>query len=118
MSTREKIIIGFSIEELREQYIYHNCGHWFDKDTMRFFGTRLGEQKRISDTEAAFVTTEKNPSGERKASVRLATLTHEKREDGWFNVKIDIRTIGEFHSLTRAQAKTQLKKLPMKDVQE
>lgn len=118
MSTREKIVIGFSIEELREQYLYHNCGHWFDKDTMRFFGTRLGTFKRLSDTLAAFITTEKNPSGERKASLRIAKLTHEKRSDGWLNVKIDIRTFGEFHALTKAQANTRLKNITLKDIQE
>lgn len=118
MSTREKIVIGFSIDELREQYIYHNCGHWFDKGAMRFFGTRLGAFKRLSDTAAAFITTEKNPIGERKASVRIATLTHKKRKDSWFEVKIEISTLGEFHSLTKSQANTRLKNITLKDIQE
>lgn len=41
--------------------------HWFDKDTMRFFGTRLSRDLYAG---RYFVTSEQNPSGVRRYSVR------------------------------------------------
>ena len=47
-------------------------GHFFDRDTMRFFRSRVTENfRRLSDTEAVFITTECGPS---IGSKRLATV--------------------------------------------
>jgi len=72
------------------------CGsHWFDKDTMRFFRTRLSGKvyPAKSGRCSFFVTSEQGPHGGRAYSVRKAC-----------GCKID--TVGEFqgHStLKRAQ---------------
>lgn len=43
--------------------------HWFDHDTMRFFGTRISNWDIIS---GLFITSEQPPHGSRVYSVRLA----------------------------------------------
>jgi hypothetical protein len=58
-------------------------GHWFDRDTMRFFNTRIGESWRIGNV-FLFVTSEQPPHGDRAYSVRRMG------KDG------DVQTLGEF----------------------
>lgn len=55
--------------------------HWFDRDTMRFFGTRI-ESRLIAGKR--FITSEKPPSGRRRYTIR------EAMPDG------TIDTVGEF----------------------
>lgn len=62
-----------SIANLRADYAKRNPdGHWFDRDSMRFFRTRFaGPVIAVpSHRVTLFVTTEQPPEGERKASVR------------------------------------------------
>lgn len=70
-------------------------GHWFDRDSMRFFRTLLPRTAYESETrEMYFVTRETNPSGETRWSVRR--LTQDAAE---------IETVGDFHSyVTRQRA--------------
>ena len=105
--------IAWSTEELIDQYRYLSSGHFFDKDTMRFFSSRVTENfKRLSDTEAYFITTEKAPhESKRYATVRRAQLVSYIREDGREYHKIKIDTVGEFNGLSLDQAKRQLKEL-------
>jgi hypothetical protein len=64
--------IFYSIEGLERAYTYNSMGHWFDRDTMRFFKTRLTSHFRnLGRNTYAFITTEKGPSGVRRASIRI-----------------------------------------------
>lgn len=102
--------IAWSSKELINQYQYLSSGHFFDRDTMRFFNSRLtGNYRRIDDYTALFITTEKGPSGERKATIREAKfVTYERESDGRHCQKIEINTIGEFNAMSLAQAKRAL----------
>lgn len=96
----------YGIDEIER---YHR-GHWFSKDTMRFFGTRITSHfKRIAKNKYVFVTTERNPAGERRATLRLATVKQVKRGQPFFETHIS--TFGEFHSMTLSQAVREFKKL-------
>lgn len=105
--------IAWSSQELVNQYKYLSSGHFFDKDTMRFFNSRITENyKRVSDTVAYFITTERAPNGKRKATIRKAELVQYIRaSDGFAKEKIEINTVGEFNKLTLAQAKRELNKI-------
>jgi hypothetical protein len=100
----------WSTSELVTLYQRLSSGHFFDKDTMRFFKSRLTENfKRLSDTEALFITTERfDHTTPRRATIRRASLV---KSDTWYGVKIKIETVGEFNKLTLSQAKNLLKKM-------
>ncbi len=78
------------IAEIRERYrAASNGGHWFDRETMRFFRTRLPRTAYVhTDGRAFFVTRETNPSGTTRYTVRVASA------DG-----AEIDTAGEFHAI-------------------
>lgn len=102
--------IAYSSEDLVRQYIQTSSGHFFNKDTMRFFRSRMtSNYRRLSDTQALFITTEQGPTSDckRLATVRMATLTEYIREsDGRLCHKITIETVGDFNQMTLARAKT------------
>ena len=54
-----------TIEDIRR----HHRGHWFDRDTMRFFGTRFCDSGRVH-AGRFFVTSEQPPHGDRIYAVR------------------------------------------------
>ncbi len=60
--------------------------HWFEPETMSFFQTELYENT-WDNLLGLFITSEVNPSGEKKFSVRQANF-----ETG------NVKTIGSFHS--------------------
>lgn len=98
--------IAYSTEELKNQYISTSSGHWFDKGTMKFFRSRLTTNyRRLNDTTALFITTERGPFGPRKANLRKAELVKYIREDNRICYKIKIDTISPFNELTLYQAK-------------
>ena len=66
-------------------------GHFFDRDTMRFFKSRIGEVWLVGDV-FLFVTSEVPPHGGRAYSVR------QMNRDG------NISTVGEFCKMTRSAA--------------
>lgn len=68
-------------------------GHWFSKDTMRYFRTVLPQYGWLAAGAYWFVTSEVNPSGVKAYSVR-------RLRDG------DIDTIGKFHSFPTSRAAT------------
>ncbi len=105
--------IAWNSKELIDQYNYLSSGHFFDRDTIRFFKSRITDNyRRLSDTEALFITTEKGPDNVRKATIRRAKLIKYTREsDGRECEKITIDTVGEFNTLTLAQAKRMIVKL-------
>jgi hypothetical protein len=73
-------------------------GHWFDKETMRFFKSRVGIIRSKGD-DYYFVSSEQPPHGKRMFSVRH------------MDIGGDIKTIGEFCSLTRYMAEKTVKQL-------
>ena len=105
--------IAWSSKELIAQYNDLSSGYFFEPDTMRFFKSRITEQyRRMDDKTAYFITTERGPSGERKATVRRAVLIdYERKTDGRLCQKIVIDTVGEFNTLSLAQAKRAMTKL-------
>ncbi len=64
-------------------------GHWFDRDTLRFFRSRIGQQHALADGRWLFITSEQGPTNVRNYSVRVMAV------DG------DIDTVGEFQAYTR-----------------
>lgn len=107
--------IAYGSDELVTQYNYLSSGHFFDKDTMRFFKSRItGNYRRLSDTEALFITTERGPveASKRLATIRRATLvTYIRESDKRECQKIIIDTEGEFNTLSLAQAKRIMAKI-------
>ena len=75
-------------------------GHWFDRDTLRFFKSKLPTSAYETDAGVLFVSRETNPSGITAFTVRRQMV------DG------DIKTVGEFHHFpTAADARAQIKRL-------
>lgn len=91
--------------EVRAAYVNHNPdGHWFDRDSMKFFGTKLPEIAYETNAGTLFVTSEVNPSGVKAYSVRRY-------------INGDIRTIGDFHSFrTAAAARAEIKRLDNSEI--
>ena len=97
--------IAYSSSELIDQYNRTSSGHFFDKNTMRFFKSKVtSEYRRLDDNSALFITSEVNPSGEKRWSLRLAKIVNKCDYTDSIK-KIDIDTVGEFHSFdTKYQA--------------
>ena len=88
--------LAWNSNDLIQQYKYHSSGHFFDADTMRFFKSRVtSNYKRVSDTVAYFITTEKRGFEDftRVATIRRAELVSYIREDGRECLKIKIETV-------------------------
>lgn len=109
--------IAYNVNDMINQYNDWNSGHFFDKDTMRFFRSKVTDNyKRLDDQNALFITTEQFSS---ETSKRLATIRHAKvieyvREDGRKCVKISIDTVKEFNKMTLYRAKKDMNKLTLK----
>lgn len=104
----------WNIDELQNIYERTDSGHWFDKDTMRFFKTRLTPYfRRIDDKTALFITTEQGPfeGSKRKASIRRATIEDFERENGDLVSRVNIETVGDFNSLTVYRARQIMKEI-------
>lgn len=88
-------IIG--MDEIEKHYSPGYSRHWFDKDTLRFFKSRLPQQAYQTDdeTRAYFVTSEQPPDGSRRWSIRCYSF-----------VTRDIETIGPFCSWSSSRAAT------------
>lgn len=81
----------WSVDDVKRKH----CGHWFDKDTMRFFKSRLVQDVFPTDSgRVYFVSSEQGPDNVRKFSIRCYTIAGD-----------DISTVGEFNSyVTKTQA--------------
>lgn len=85
----------YSLEDLKRHYYRKTKGHWFDKDTMRFFRSRLSDRLHFGAESIFFVSSEQGPSGVRLYSVRKYTPSSG-----------NIDTVGEFqqyHTSSSAQ---------------
>lgn len=69
-------------------------GSWFSPQNMEFFGTKLPGYGYKTAAGIFFVTSEKNPSGVVRYSVRKLTGG------------VKIKTVGEFHSINGMRAAT------------
>lgn len=78
--------------------------HWWDRGSMQFFNTRVGKQVYQGSGGIYFVTSEKGPDGKRLYSVR------QYKPDSK-----EIDTIGNFCSMTRAQAEATAARLAGED---
>lgn len=75
--------------------------HWFDKDTMGFFKSKVPQSHVGLVKNKYFISSEKSPWDARKYSIRE-----------WRGKTKDIETVGEFGAYkTKAQAERNLKKL-------
>ncbi|MCL4204621.1 MAG: hypothetical protein KJ000_19205 [Pirellulaceae bacterium] len=74
--------------------------HWWDKDTMRFFRTRVSEQVYQGPGGIYFVTSEKNGDEPRAYSVRQYQPSRQH-----------VDTIGKFNEMSRDQAHREAKRL-------
>jgi len=116
-----KKTIAWTIESFIKQYNSLSSGHFFDKDTMRFFKSRItGDYKRLNDKEALFITTEvkcANKCGPCADSIRKRAIRRAKLEiyicksDGRQWERIDITTEGEFNKMSLDQAKRTMSKI-------
>ncbi|NBT59356.1 hypothetical protein EBT16_11295 [bacterium] len=92
--------IPYSSDDLVRAYRITDSGHFFDKDTMRFFRSRVSSAyRRLSDKKALFVTSEKKSFSDttRVFTLRLATVKGNK-------IKIDtVGELGAFKSLNGAK---------------
>lgn len=71
----------FSVSDMERKHY----GHWFDRDTMRFFKSRIMSNIFPSKTAIYFVSSEQNDNRPRLFTVRKYDIKND-----------DISTIGEF----------------------
>ena len=82
------------MDTVQALYDRHVGGHWFDRSTMTFFGTKLPGYAYVADDGHYFITSERNPSGKTAFTIR-----HQNKVD------FKIKTVGDFHAYeTAAQA--------------
>lgn len=74
-----------NMDEVRKA-VTDGGSHWFDKNTMRFFRSRVSEALYGGQY---FVSSEENPSGERRYTVRKVE---------WEDDRYVINNVGDFHS--------------------
>lgn len=97
--------MSYGPEELRDFYNRSGSGHFFDKETMRFFASRLcSEFVRLSDTEALFLTSEKACFNDPKRvyTVRRAVIV--PSESGLGSGKVRIDSVNEASRVSRSEA--------------
>ena len=92
----------WNVKDLIKLYKDTNSGHFFDKATLDFFDSKISNHfTRLNDESALFITTEKAPDAERRATIRLAKL--KTLPNGQYFV--DIGNVGDFQAyLDVAQA--------------
>lgn len=100
--------IFYSIDDVKRVYEGTSQGHWFDKDTMRFFRTKLTPNfRKLSGERYLFITTEQGPDRARMATLRLLIVVPSKEKHCGYSMTI--RTMGEFNSMTIYKAKQAMK---------
>lgn len=102
----------WTVEEMMRLYAETNSGHFFDRDTMRFFKSRvLGDFKRLDDKTGFFITTEKGPNGCRSATVRRVKIVDRIRDDGDTVSSLTIETVQPYNELNIQAARKLMKGL-------
>lgn len=108
----------YHVNDLIREYERTSSGHFFDRDTMSFFGSRVVEYFRGNGKTAYFITSEKNPFCSN--SKRLYTVREVKRvkAKSFYGYKYNVNTVGEFQGFkTSAAAKKYIEKLLKGEVQ-
>jgi len=96
----------WTVEEMMRLYAETNSGHFFDRDTMRFFKSRvLGDFRRLDDKTGLFITTERGPNGRRAATVRRVKIVDRIRDDGDTVSNLTIETVEPYNELTVYKAR-------------
>lgn len=107
MKTPQKL---WSIEDLQRDYEYTSSGHFFSKNTMRFFASRLTSNfKQIDSTRYLFITSEKKSFNDctRVFTLRIAEQVIDS--DKFHGYRYSINTVDEYYQLTRSKALTAFK---------
>lgn len=105
----------YTSHDLKNYYNYTSSGHFFDKDTMRFFNSSLTSHfKRLNNLECLFITSERQGTNPRYYTVRRAIIVN-KYEYSDTLKKVNIDTLGEFNTLTLAQAKKLMNSMELVD---
>lgn len=88
-------------------------GHFFDKETMRAFNSRvLSDLYRVDDSRGYFVTSERYDEEPRTYSVRYYVVIHDHEEN---SDRVDIGSVDEGYQLpTSYQAKKMAKEFAAK----
>ena len=94
----------YTINKIQEE-VSASGSHWFDRDSMRFFKTRIEPQVYQGPGGIYFVTSEKGPSEVRLFSVRQYRPS-----------RCNIDTVGEFNNLSRAEAHRIAQRLALTDL--
>ncbi len=94
----------YSPEDLARVYNGYNQGFFFDRETMKYWGSKLTSTYETKDEEFYFVTSEKTFDAKSRAwTIRKAYVSNDK-------IQIDtVSTFNEFSSIARA--KTALKNI-------
>lgn len=84
-------------------YTYYNQGHFFSKDTMRFFRSKVLTDSKVVGDSLYFITSEQGPDGVRRFTLRQGKVLGDK---------MDIDTVGSFQGYaTRHRALKALKEV-------
>jgi len=94
----------YTINRIQEE-VSASGSHWFDRDSMRFFKTRIEPQVYQGPGGIYFVTSEKGPTEIRRFSVR------QYRPNG-----CNVDTVGDFNNLSRAEAHRIAQRLALTDL--
>lgn len=92
----------YTVTDLMRDYERTNSGHFFDKDTMRFFNSKVIEFFRGNGEEGFFITSEKFDA----LAPRRYTIRHVTRvpSDNWQGYKYEINTAEEFQKYKTSNA--------------
>ena len=92
----------YTVTDLMRDYDRTSSGHFFDKDTMRFFNSRVIEFFRGNGDEGFFITSERFDA----LAPRRYTIRQVKRMpcDNWQGYKYEINTAEEFQKYKTSNA--------------
>lgn len=93
-----------SIEQIKRG-AYNRGSHWFDKSSMRFFGSRVYPQLFYGKTHVFFISSEKQPDTHHGSSGYVQAHRRAYSVRSFETSTADIGTVGEFQGHgTKAQA--------------
>jgi len=93
----------YHIDDFRRCYENDSCGHFFDKDALRFFNSKIGESSRVLDeTKILFITSEKSKNNPRLYTLRMGCIDDKG--------SLSVFTVPEFQGYdTMGKVKTAMK---------
>lgn len=106
----------YSVNDIEREYNRTDSGHWFDKDTMKFFKSKLTSHfKKLDDMTYLFISTEKKCFNDntRVANIRVARII---KDESFYGFKVHIESFDRENILTLSRAITKMSKLTLEDV--